>query len=311
MSINKTEETFLSTNGKTRIHYVTYQPDEAVKGVVQLTHGMCEHIGRYEKFALFLAENGYAVYGHDHLGHGQSVASKEDLGYFGEQDGWKYLVDDLYEMTKIISREYPNRPIFLFGHSMGSFISRLYFAKYGEKLSGIILSGTSGSNPLTGIGLSVVGIWRKTKGDRYRSKTLKKMVFGDYNKRFTSPRTPNDWLSRDPSVVDAYNRDPFSTFIFTVGGFRDLLTMLQKISDKSWASSVPKNIPMFLLSGDMDPVGSYGKGVMEVHDRLLDAGVDEVKIKLYPDGRHEMLNELNRQEVYADILAWLSEKTEQ
>lgn len=308
--INKTEAYFFSTDGLHRIHYVTYCPVGTVKGVVQLTHGMCDHIGRYDGFALFLAKNGYAVYGHDHLGHGGSVTEPEDFGYFGEQSGWRYLVDDLYEVTKIIQREYPNQPIFLFGHSMGSFVSRLYLSRYGEELSGLILSGTCGKLPAVGAGLSVIKLWIKTRGKRYRSKTLKKMIFGDYNKRLTSPRTPNDWVSRDPAVVDAYNKDPLNTFIFTAVGFRDLLTMMKQISQPHWYESVPKTVPIFLVSGRMDPVGNYGRGIIEVHGRLLDAGVDEVQIKLYPEGRHEMLNELNREEVYADLLAWLDPKTE-
>lgn len=308
MEINRTDESFLSSDGKTRIHYFVYRPSGAIRAVLQISHGMCEHIGRYEEFALFLAENGYVVYGHDHLGHGGSVASKEDLGYFGENSGWQYLVNDVYRMTKIAAREYPYHKIFLFGHSMGSFIARLYQMKHGEKIGGIILSGTSGGNRLTDVGLAAVELWIKLHGKRYRSNTLKKLMFGDYNKRYISPRTPNDWLSRDVSVVNAYSKDELCAFVFTAAGFKDMLTMLKMVSAESWARSVPKNVPVLLFSGDMDPVGDYGKGVRKVYDRLLDAGVEDVKIKLYPEGRHEMLNELNRKEVYEDILAWLNDR---
>ncbi len=308
MEINRTDESFLSSNGKTRIHYFVYRPSGHVKAVVQISHGMCEHIDRYQHFALYLAENGYVVYGHDHLGHGASVESKNDLGYFGDESGWEYLVEDVYEVTKIARREYPGRKIFLLGHSMGSFIARLYLMKYGKKLSGIILSGTSGGHQLNNVGLAVVDLWIRVRGKRYRSNTLKKMMFGDYNKRYPVIRTPNDWISRDVSVVDAYNKDELNTFVFTAAGFKDLMTMLKMVSDARWADSVPKDVPVFLLSGDMDPVGDYGRGVKKVYDRLLDAGVKDVKIKLYPGGRHEMLNEINRDEVYRDILDWLEEK---
>ena len=220
----------------------------------------------------------------------------------------QYLVDDVYEMTRIARREYPCQKLFLLGHSMGSFIARLYLMKYGKNLSGIILSGTSGGHQLNNIGLAVVDLWIRVRGKRYRSNTLKKMMFGDYNKRYPVTRTPNDWISRDVSVVDAYNRDELNTFVFTAAGFRDLMTMLKMVSDVRWAGAVPKDVPVFLLSGDMDPVGDYGNGVKKVYDRLLDAGVRDVKIKLYPGGRHEMLNEINRDEVYQDILDWLEKK---
>ncbi len=308
--LNQIEDTFLSANGVTDIHYIACHPTGAVKGVVQLTHGMCEHIARYQEWIDFLAKNGYAVYGHDHLGHGRSVSDESELGFFGEQSGCHYLVEDLHTVTEKIRETYPTQPIFLLGHSMGSFVSRLYLARYGNEVQGVLLSGTCGKIPLSKMGLSLVRLWINTKGKRYRSKTLKKMIFGDYNKRLSSPRTPNDWLSRDPAAVDAFNRDPLSGFIFTNVAFRDLLTMIERISADRWFEEIPKNVPILLFSGEMDPVGNYGAGVRKLHRRLLDAGVDEVRIRIYPEGRHEMLRELNRDEVYQDILSWLEEHSD-
>ena len=310
MIVNRTDESFLSSDGKNRIHYFVYRPSGQIKGVVQISHGMCEHIGRYEDFAAYLSKQGFAVYGHDHLGHGCSAPDKHDLGFFGEDFGWQHLVDDVYEITKIAKREYPMHKIFLIGHSMGSFIARLYFMKYGKNLSGLILSGTSGGNQLNNVGLVLTDFMIKTKGKRHRSKLLKKMMFGNYNKRYSEHRTENDWISRDNEIVDTYNADEYCTFTFTNAAVKDLLTMLKMISDDCWAESVPKEVPVFLLSGDMDPVGDYGKGVKKVYERLRNAGVKEVSLKLYPGGRHEMLNETNRSEVYADILSWLNEKAE-
>ena len=308
MEINKTNESFLSSNGVNRISYFVYRPTENIKGILQISHGMCEHIERYQDFAMFMAQNGFVVYGHDHLGHGHSVKSKEELGYFGEDSGWKYLVEDLYQMSKIARREYPFHKLFLLGHSMGSFIARLYFMKYGKGIDGLILSGTSGGNRMLNMGLMLADIQIRLKGTRHRSDKLQKLMFGSYNRRYPEVRTDSDWISSDPAVVDAYLRDELNTFVFTNAGFRDLMTMLKMGSDDRWARTVPKNIPVFLLSGDMDPVGDYGAGVKKVYDRLLEAGAEDVKIKLYSGGRHEMLNEVNRTDVYYDILNWLLEK---
>lgn len=310
MEVNKINESFLSADGKHRIHYFIYRPEGAVKGVLQISHGMCEHIGRYQDFALFLAQNGFVVYAHDHLGHGQSVQSEGELGFFGEDGGWNYLVEDLHQMTKIAKCEYPFHKFFLLGHSMGSFIARLYFMKYGSQLDGLILSGTSGGNKMLNIGLAFTDMQIRLKGPKHRSDTIQKMMFGSYNRRYQEVRTESDWISRDTSVVDAYRSDPLCTFTFTNAAFKDLLTMLKMVSDERWAFSVPKDVPIYLISGDMDPVGGFGAGVKRVHDRLLEAGVGEVKIKLYPEGRHEMLNETNRTEVYYDLLNWFLEKTE-
>ena len=308
MNVDKTNETFLSSNGVDRVHYFVYRPTANIKGVLQISHGMCEHIERYQDFAAFLAQNGFVVYAHDHLGHGHTAKDKEHLGYFGDKNGWQYMVEDLYQVTKLARMEYPFHKVFLLGHSMGSFITRLYMMKYGSKVDGVILSGTSGGHQLNNVGLAVVDLWIKVKGPLYRSKTKYKMLFGNYNKRYPHVNTNSDWISRDPLIVESYIKDEYNTFTFTNAGFKDLMTMLKMVSDERWAFAVPKDVPVYLFAGDMDPVGDYGTGVKKVYDRLAKAGVQNLKIKLYPEGRHEMLNEINRREVYYDVLNWMMER---
>lgn len=180
--------------------------------------------------------------------------------------------------------------------------------KYGSKVDGVILSGTSGGHQLNNVGLAVVDLWIKVKGPLYRSKTIDKMLFGNYNKRYPHVNTNSDWISRDPLIVESYIKDEYNTFTFTNAGFKDLMTMLKMVSDERWAFAVPKDVPVYLFAGDMDPVGDYGTGVKKVYDRLAKAGVQNLKIKLYPEGRHEMLNEINRREVYYDVLNWMMER---
>lgn len=297
---------FLSTDGHSRIAYRLYTPEGFDPiGVVQISHGMSEHIARYDEFARYLCEQGYAVCGNDHLGHGESAPALDALGYFAPENGWDFLVRDLKGLTEIMKERFPELPYFLLGHSMGSFLARMYLTRYGDELSGAMISGTTGPNPGASAGSALAKLIQKKKGGRFRSSMIDRLAFGTYNARCSEKRTKFDWLSREQSVVDDYIEDPYCGFLFTVSAFIDLFSLIGMISQKEWARAVPKRLPILLMSGDQDPVGEYGKGIRVVYKRLVEQNCS-VRMKLYPGGRHEMLNETNRQQVYQDVLRFLT-----
>lgn len=275
------------------------------RGIVQIVHGMCEHMGRYKRFMEFLTQQGFLVCGHDHIGHGESCKSKEMLGYFGEENGYKFLVEDAHLVSEALIREYPGVPLFLFGHSMGSMISRLYLSKHSDILSGVILCGTAGANPASRSALACCRAVIRKKGPLYRPKLLDRLIFGSYNHRFPHARTENDWLSRDPAVVDLYMADPKCSFLFTACGYRDLLSLLYYCNTPAWYQTLSLNLPCLLISGSMDPVGDYGKGVRHIYQKMKKAGVSDLSLRLYPEARHELLNEINYMQVQRDCLFWL------
>lgn len=280
----------------------------AVKGVVQIAHGMAEHSNRYARFAMELCKNGYAVFINDHLGHGSSVANDDELGFFGD-DGANALVEDMHALTEIAKQQYPHVPFYLFGHSMGSFLARKYTAKYGQTLDGVIYCGTSGPNPAVGMGIMLANNMIKSEGKLYRSSFLDSLAFGTYNRK-TEKKTKFDWLSRDEKEVARYIDDKYCGFTFTAGGFKMLFSLVKEISSKAWFNAVPENLQILLISGDKDPVGDYGKGVADVFKTLRKTGHSNIIMKLYPEARHELLNELNRDEVMQDIVSWLNKCTE-
>lgn len=294
-----------STNGTDTIVSKIWKPENPVKGIVQISHGMCEYIDRYTEFARFLTGQGYLVCANNHLGHGASVSDTAQLGYFAKRGGDKFLIDDLHTLTNMMKIKYPGTPLVLFGHSMGSFIARNYVTKYGQDLDGVIFCGTSGPNPGARAGKKLAAFECRRKGEFYRSPLLSQLAFGSYNKKYKR-RTKFDWLTREEAIVDAYIRDPYCNFTFTASAFHDLFTLLLRCSDPEWFSSYPKNLPTLLISGDMDPVGDYGKGVTYVYQTLVSAGVRDIRLKLYEDARHELLNETNRDEVCSDLVNWLA-----
>ena len=297
---------YLSQDGCTEITAYEFQPEKGpIKGIVQISHGMCEYIGRYLDFSEFLCSNGYIVCGNDHLGHGSTAKSKTDLGFFAPKNGYQFLVEDLYGLTKIMQRKYPDLKYFILGHSMGSFIARLYLSSYGSKIDAAIISGTSGGDISAGIAVLIAKTEQLLKGSRTPSLLLDKMAFSNYNKKIESPRTQKDWLTRDTLIVDKYINDPLCMFVFSSSAFADLFTLLRKITKRQWAESIRKDLPIFIFSGQQDPVGNYGSGVRKVNERLKKAGMEDVTLKIYPGGRHEMLNEINKQEVYSDILKYI------
>lgn len=292
-----------STRGDTELNCYRWIPEGRVRATVQLSHGMIEHILRYSDFAEFLNSNGIAVYGHDHLGHGNTTP--DDLGFIAETDGDVVIVDDLFEVTKVVESEHPDIPHILLGHSMGSFVARRYITKYGDHLDGAIIVGTGNQSPMSvRFGLFIANYLCRHKGTHYVSPFLNKVILESNDKRFDEPEMRNRWISRDPESVRRYNEDPFCTFRFTSAGFRDLLTMIRRIESGEDFDRIPKDLPIILLSGSDDPIGDFGKGVEKARKALEDAGL-RPEMKLYPGARHEILNETNRQEVYSDILAWI------
>ena len=292
----------------TDLHCMEWSPESPV-ATLQIAHGMIEHIARYEPLALHLNSLGIAVIGHDHLGHGKT--SLEDHGTIAESDGDEHLVEDLYLVTQRIDSDHPGIPHFILGHSMGSYVVRRYITRYGDMIDGVVLVGTGNQPP------AVVGFARflaqtlvRMKGPRYVSPMLNRMVLENYDKRFKEPEMKNRWLSRDPAAIEAYNSDPFCSFKFTVSGYRDLFTLIRKDVSGQDMERIPKGLPIILLSGSKDPVGDDGKGVEKARRLLEKAGLHP-EMKLYEGARHELMNETNRDEVYADIGAWLSARVSQ
>lgn len=302
----KKEFFFPSVSGLADIHACSFFPEdkESVKAVIQIAHGMAEHLERYEKFAGVLCENGFAVYINDHLGHGKSVKNDDELGYFGEKDGWKNFIDDCHQLMQIAKKENPGKPYIFFGHSMGSFVAREFTKCYAEKLSGAVFCGTAGPNPAAGAGIAVAKLIGKMKGSHYRSKFIDNLAFGNYNKQFEG-RTNFDWLTRDNDEVDKYIADKYCGFLFTAYGYRDMFSLLSRVSSKKWAEEYSKKLPVLLISGSKDPVGANGKGVEQVYKMLKDAGKNNVTMHLYEDARHEILNESKCfDKVCKDVIDW-------
>lgn len=300
---------FPSANQKTQIHVRRCSPDGAPRGIVQIAHGIAEHVERYNGFAEFLADQGFLVVANDHLGHGQSLSSEDDLGFLAECGGWDLAVSDMHRLYALTSEEYPGLPYFLFGHSMGSFLARTYIIKFPAELAGAVICGTGQqSSGLIHSGRTVGRAEIRRKGPKYRSPLLNSIAFGAYNNGIENKRTDYDWLTRDPAIVDAYIADPLSGFIPTAGLFTDMMDGLAFISRRANMEQMNKHLPVLFISGDKDPVGENGKGVMKAYTYFLNAGMQDVTLKLYHDCRHEILNELCKEQVMSDVADWISQK---
>lgn len=299
------EITLPSSDGRNTLHAELFIPsDNNIRGVVQISHGMIDYIGRYTIMAEALCGAGYVLAGNDHLGHGDSVSSPEDLGFFASRDGYKYVIDDLKAMNDLLRGEYPDLPLVLLGHSMGSFLARLYAVKYPDSIDGLIIHGTAGPNPAAGAGKLLVKLLRVLRGERYRSPFVRSLAEGGYNKGFDPAEGEGAWLTREGALVAGRPTDPKTNFIFTLAGYEDLFTMVAECNSDHWFSAFPKELKTLVISGECDPVGDFGKGVRYVYDNLSSAGAN-VSLKLYPEARHELFNETNREEVFADLIAWL------
>lgn len=300
---------FNSSTGKNKIHARMCVPDAEPRAIVQIIHGIAEYIDRYDEFMNFLAENGIIAVGTDHLGHGKSIENEEQTGFFAYENGWDYVVRDEEVLRLAMHENYPELPIIVFGHSMGSFMTRTLLIRYPDAFNAAIISGTGNQGAaLVNGGLFMGNLVTGLKGAHHYSKFLNNLAFGSYNKIYENPKTEYDWLSRDEANVQKYIDDPLCGFIPSCSLFRDMMTGVKFITNKKNLTAMNKDMPVYFMSGDMDPVGECGKGVQKAYNNFLEAGMKDVSIKLYPGGRHEMLNEINKDEVYGDILAWLSSK---
>jgi len=297
----------LSQNGKTQLAVHSWKSDVLpVKGIVQLSHGMCDYCRRYSEMALYLADRGYLVCGNDHLGHGDSAPDPADRGYFAEKDGYLVAVDDLHALTLRLRAQYPGVPLVLFGHSMGSFFARVYAERFIENgADGYIFCGTGGPNPAAGAGIALINILSKFKGERHRSKLITSVAFGSYNKRYQSAPTGYEWVTGDEEKLAEYVADEYCMFTFTLSAYRDLMRSLAAVNREAWAGRLNKALPYLLVCGADDPVGDYGKGVKTVYDRMLAAGCGSTQLKIYDGIRHEPHNERNRTQFFNDIACWL------
>ena len=300
------EISFPSTDGIHTIHAEIYYPQKkAPVGIVQIAHGMVDYVERYKPLADFLTGEGYIVAGNDHLGHGKSVFSHDELGYFAKKGGCDFVISDLYEMNKILRSNYKDLPVILLGHSMGSFIARLYANKYPHSISGLIIHGTAGPNPVLPFGKTLAALISFFRGEFHRSKMLKNLSTGVYNKRFPKEEGTNAWLTRKTEAVIDKDKDARGGFSFTASGYRDLFRFLGRSNSKEWFKSFPKTMPTLVVSGDADPVGNFGKGVSYVYKKLLISGAERVELKLYEGARHELFNETNADEIFRDLLKWI------
>lgn len=305
--ITVSEYMFPASSGELEIHVTEWVPAE-IRGVVQIAHGVGEYGKRYDTFARFLCNHGFAVVANDHMGHGASVMPNGPSIYFGEKDGWMNAVNDMERLREITAKKFSEKPYFLFGHSMGSFLSRTHLIRFPGVLDGCILCGTGNPSGLTIAGGKLVANHEiKRLGKKAFSLCADRLVFGAYNKKFEPNRTAVDWLSASTSNVDAYVADPLCGGNTSLGLFRDMLEGLSFVMNKANIAKVDKSLPIFLIAGNEDPVGDMGKGVKKAFHCFQSAGVKDVSMKLYLGLRHELLNEDNAQEIYGDILVWLNQ----
>lgn len=307
MAVEKRCISVPSSDGIHTLSAVVYAPTCAKKGLFQVVHGMTEHIDRYDRFMQALAEEGYVVFGHNHVGHKGSVRSDAELGYFAKKDGWRLLVRDVRAVLDAVNAAYGENglPYILMGHSMGSFVVRLAAADcvHPDKL---IVMGTGGANPAAGAGLALASVIRALRGEKHISPLLESLAFGTYNKRFGggTDADPKPWLTNDAAVRERYYNDPYCMFHFSVSAMRDLICLIKESNGRGWYESLSEKIEVLLVSGASDPVGGYGKGIREVEEKLLKSG-HNVRAVLYEGARHEILNDFTYGAVRDEILRFL------
>lgn len=306
--MKKEEFYFDSRSGTDRIHAVRYSPDDGgVKCVVQLVHGMAEYVERYEAFAEVLTKQGFLVVGEDHLGHGKTVTEGGTYGYFCEQDPATVVVRDVHRLKKMTQSLYPEVPYIIMGHSMGSYILRSYMCRYGSGIDGAIIMGTGmHAAGLVKLGKLVASMQKLFAGSRHVSKFIDKVLFGSHNKRISNPQTSVDWLTKDAECVKRYIADPLCGFAFTVNGFATIFELTFRIGKKENLEKIPKDLPVYMLSGTDDPVGQYGEAVRKVYDSLKAVELTNLRLKMYPGDRHELLNETDKEVVMQDICDWIN-----
>lgn len=304
---------FPSSDGRTRIHALVWEPVPSSlhggcpRGVVQIVHGMCEHVGRYDGFARFLAARGFAVCGEDHLGHGGSVTDPSMFGDLPPREGKDILIADVDALRRLAQQRFGAEvPFFLFGHSMGSFIVRVYLRRHGRGLAGLIVCGTAFMPPAFARAASLFArAIARVRGPRFRSTLVDSLGAGAYAKQVEGARTPFDWLSTDPDVVDAYRADPRCGFMFSAAGYAVLTRLLADACDADSSRKAPHDVPVLVIAGDKDPVGSFGDGPRKCAAQMKKEGMLHVDEIMYEGMRHEILNEPDRMRVYGDALDWI------
>lgn len=301
------ETFYLTASDNEQIAVHRWLPLVKPRGIILISHGMAEYAMRYDRFADAAIAQGFGVYAPDHRGHGETAGSLLKLGYLADKNGFERVMEDLHELTLNIQSTHSDTSVILLGHSFGSFISQMYIEKYGNLLSGCVLSGTRGPDPLVVFGGKIAAnIIAFFCGKKKQSPFLTQLSFGTYNKRISNPGSPNSWLSRDTSEVEKYDASPWAGFTCTTGFFQDLMAGLSYIHMNESFSGIPQNLPIFIICGSEDPVGTYGKTVKKLADILTDKGISDLTLRIYEGSRHELLNETNKEEVIDDILDWIS-----
>lgn len=287
-----------------KIFVYKWEPEQEPKAVVQIAHGMVETAARYERLAMALTQEGYVVYANDHIGHGKTAGTVEKVGHLPE-DGFNRMLQSMHQLTELIKMEHPGLDVFLLGHSMGSFLAQHYIQEFGSELKGVVLSGTAGKAKGLGAMKVLTSLQKRLYASNTKAKTLTKLVFGGHNKKFEPVRTSSDWLSRDEAEVDKYNRDPYCGNVATIGFYHELVKCLSFIHQDHNMARIPKNLPIYIFGGEVDPVSLSTKTAKWLIEKYMRLGIKEVTYKFYSGGRHEMLNEINRDEVTGDLIKWL------
>ena len=306
----KSEFYFPSKDGNTEIHTIEWKPEGEVKAVLQMCHGMVEYIDRYDEFAQYLCGQGFYVVGNDHLGHGKSIQSKTEYGFFHEKYGNACVLADIHTLRQRTMKKYPEVPYFMLGHSMGSILLRQYIQTYGTGLAGALLIGVVAEQPQVSLrfGQCLCRMIALVRGWHYRSKLVDKVVTGSFNKKYKPARTRADWVTGDLDKLDAYVADPLCSFVFTVNAYYHLLEGMRKMQKKESVFMIPKTLPILFAAGTDDPVGRYGKGVRKIYEKYKAAGIRDVSLRLYAGDRHELLNERDRKQVSEDLYHWIEER---
>jgi len=307
--MNKNEFYYLSADGKTQIHAVKWIPDEKPKAILQIAHGVTEYILRYEQFAEYLVEKGIMVVGNDHLGHGKSIAKDSEPMYFGPTGSWKWAVEDMYTCTKMIKEKYPEIPYYMLGFSLGSFLLRTYLIEYPKAIDAAIIMGTGETSPVQiALAKFIANKEAKKVGENHTSPMIKKLTFDTYNKFFAPNRTDYDWLCSDNEGLDEYIADPMRGGNLSAGLFREMLSGMKFTSEIKNLKKMNLDTPILFISGDEDPVGEKGKGVIKAYHKFQNIGMKDVEIKLYPKLRHDILHEKCKKEIYEYVYNWIEKK---
>lgn len=306
--MKKYTEKIASTDSKNNLNVIIWETEKEPIGVLQIVHGMAEYIDRYDNFAKYMTEQGFNVIGHDHLGHGHSVSDEHDYGFFAEENGDKIIIEDMHSVTQHAREKWEDLPNFILGHSMGSFCLRQYLTKYSNDVSGAIIMGTGWIPSAAALlGKTIATNTCKSKGSHTVNPLLIKLTLEPYNKPFAPARTNCDWLSRDEKQVDLYVNDKLCGFDFTAGAYKDFFTILETISKNRQLIGMRKSLPILITSGSVDPVGGK-KACEKLNAQYKRCGIDDVTLKLWENDRHEILNELDKSDVYQYIYNWLKSK---